>query len=108
MKYFKLTVEVGHFGSGKSFTASRHIHAKDSADAMRVAMQIPRVKKVVGIEPVEDLRTLMKGLVKDVNEIWCVPRTASETIAMLINCAFKLGGVRRARARKVQAVQRVR
>jgi len=93
MKMYVVTVEVGHVGSGRSVTATRHIVAKDSADAFEVAKSLPRVKEVVKVEPIRSLKRFVLGLLSDLNDIWCGVHVPTQTILLLIEYATKLGGV---------------
>ncbi|KAF2957806.1 hypothetical protein AS159_05210 [Thermotoga sp. Ku-13t] len=92
MAYFRVNVEVGHLGSGRSMTLTRHIRARDAVDAYRAAKFIPRVKRVNAVEPVENLEDLALGLLNDVKPVWFFPRTATEIVILLIRVAFELAG----------------
>ncbi|WP_041075753.1 hypothetical protein [Thermotoga caldifontis] len=93
MAYFRVNVEVGHLGCGKSMTVARHVCAKDTLDAYRIARFIPRVKRVSAVEPVENLEDFALGLLNDVKPVWFFPRTATEIVVLLVKVAFELAGV---------------
>ncbi|MGQ9632115.1 MAG: hypothetical protein ACUVXI_17635 [bacterium] len=44
MNYYKLILEGGHMGAGKSYEVARFFQAKDIVDAFRQANRMPRVK----------------------------------------------------------------
>jgi hypothetical protein len=47
--YYKLILKGGHMGTGKYYEHTRYIGAKDTLDAWKIAMNLPRVKGNHGI-----------------------------------------------------------
>lgn len=93
MRMFKVVVEVGHYGSGSSQVATRHILARNATDAMHVASNIPRVKRVLSVKRVRSLREFLLGLLHDICPIWVDGRLSNRLVTLLIWAAYKLGGV---------------
>ena len=46
--FFKLILEAGHVGAGKSYDMVRYFRAKDIVSVMESALKTPRVKKKEG------------------------------------------------------------
>lgn len=91
MRLYKLVLEVGHVGSGRSCVATRHVVANDACDAISVGKEIPRVKRVLSVERVKTLRQFMIGLLKDICPIWFEHKASPRIVLSLIWAAYKLG-----------------
>jgi hypothetical protein len=90
---YKVHVEVGHVGSGKSMQLTRHVSARTATEAMKIAHRIPRVKNVVGVERVDSVKDALLGVLRDINIFWFEPRAATQIVMSLITFAVRLGGV---------------
>jgi len=68
--FFKLILEGGHVGAGKSFDMVRYFMGKDIISVMDSALKTPRVKKKTGgqgiklIEPISEQEYLLGKIVE--------------------------------------------
>lgn len=58
MSYFRLVVEGGHVGAGKSVTLVRYLAARDIVEALRCVRHLPRMKgkrHLTGLQSLEEI-----------------------------------------------------
>ena len=77
--FFKLILEAGHVGAGKSFDMVRYFSGKDIMAVMDSALKTPRVKKKVGgrgiklIKPISE-NEYLRGKLIEAGDPYLSPR----------------------------------
>ena len=83
--YFNTLVSMGHFGTKKQKVFSRVVRAKDVVNAYEIAKHMPRVKQVISVTAVENVKEFVDLILRELrNDYLNTPFIPSSTVYHLI------------------------